>query len=407
MKKLMILMAITLSWALPLNAAQVRILDQVSGDGLEVDVWLNRSDGDVYHRGDAVRVNFRSNVDCYVALYNVDVDGYLHLLYPRYDDPQWVYGERIYSVPGPSDDYELVVDGPKGIEYVVAVASAYPLHLDVLDPVGSNGYRAATYTGRITGDPSQAIWQLNEELAWNGAIDGPEGYTSDVSYFYVRSVVPYPRFLVYDYYRDHYWDRHWDPYHSSFLWIDFHWDHGWCGSNWWWRGHRPVHVYWFREHHEGPRIRWKSHVQHDSASHRTKPPRATDRRERPSRADGIDDPRRSGKPVREITRSPSGSRGDGVRTPSAGVRIERERKPRAVEDRPRYRDERKPERKPAPPRVKPPSKPKTEPRRTEVKPPPKPEPKPERTPERRSEDKPKSKPKSKPKPKPERRDRSR
>ncbi len=395
MRKFSIILFVFLIWALPAEAARVQPLIEVLAEDLKVDVWLDEADGSVYRRGQPVNINFMASADCYVAVYNVDVDGYLHLLYPRYGDPQWVHGERIHAIPGPGDDFELVVDGPKGIEYVVAVASVFPLHLDILDPVGSNGYRPVTYTGRITGDPSQGIWELNEELAWGAAQDGPEGYTSDVSWFYVRKQVPYPRFLVYDWYPDHYWDPYWDPYVSVTIWSDFYWDHSWCGMHWWWRGHRPSYGYWYRDHHHGPQQRWKTHVSYDPPTHRQKPPREVNRRTRSSRRDNtVDKPRRGTRnPVNDLIRPGTGTRP--TRRDQPRVRDDRERRREPAEMKPNRRQERKP-------RLKPPSKP-----RPEAKPKPKPKPKPEAKPRPKPKPKPESKPepKSEDKPKPERRDR--
>lgn len=401
MRKTIIILFVSLIWALPAGAARVQPLIELPAEDLKVDVWLDEADGSVYRRGQPVSIQFMASADCYVAVYNVDVDGYLHLLYPRYGDPQWVHGERIHSIPGPGDDFELVVDGPAGIEYVVAVASVFPLHLDVLDPVGSNGYRPVTYTGRITGDPSQGIWELNEELAWNGEIEGPEGYTSDVSWFYVRKQVPYPRFLVYDWYPDHYWDPYWDPYVSVTIWSDFYWDHSWCGMHWWWRGHRPSYGYWYRDHHHGPRHRWKTHVSYDPPTHRQKPPREVNRRTRPSRSDdSVNKPRRGRGQVDDGIRPGTGTRPTRRELPR--IRDDRERVRPPADTRPTRRQEHKPAIKPSKPKPKPEAKPRTKPKpskpKPEVKPKPKPEAKPKPKPETRSEDK--------PRPRPDRRDRA-
>ena len=47
----------------------------------------------------------------------------------------WVEGGRIYEIPDPYDGYDLVVDGPTGIEYVVAVASHFPLNLRAIEEI--------------------------------------------------------------------------------------------------------------------------------------------------------------------------------------------------------------------------------------------------------------------------------
>ncbi|MBN2171843.1 MAG: DUF4384 domain-containing protein [Candidatus Krumholzibacteriota bacterium] len=284
MRRILILTAILTLAIQPAWAARMQPLATAAGEDLRVDIWLNREEGAVYDRGDVVSVNFRTSHDAYLAVYNIDVDGYLTLLYPRYADAYWVPAERITGVPGPDDDFELVIDNRKGIEYVVAVASPHPLRLELLDPLGATDYRVVDSAGRITGDPSEAIWELNQGLAWGDADSGPEGYASDVTWFYVRERVPYPRFLVYDWYPDRYWDPFWDPYVSVVIWVDFRWDHHWCGPRWWRRGHRPAWVYWYRRQHDGPQLRWKHVIVHgDDLDYRSKPPRAVVRGDRTAR----------------------------------------------------------------------------------------------------------------------------
>ncbi|MBI4364093.1 MAG: DUF4384 domain-containing protein, partial [Candidatus Latescibacteria bacterium] len=100
-------------------AARVRKLD--------VDVWINKDEGGVYRPGESMRVYFRTNGDSHVLVFNIDTDGYVHLIYPYGGgDTPFVEGGRSYRIPARSDPYDLVADGPPGIEYVVAVASPHP-----------------------------------------------------------------------------------------------------------------------------------------------------------------------------------------------------------------------------------------------------------------------------------------
>lgn len=398
MKRIASILIIALLGVAPAQAARVQPLaDELQAQpvavDLNVDLWLNAEDGAVYREGEVVEIHFQANRDAYVAVYNVDVDGFINLLYPRYNDSYWVHGQAIYSIPGPNSDYELMVDDRKGIEYVVAVASPYPLQLEVLDPVGSNDYRAVSYSGRITGDPSQAIWELNEQLAWGEEVQGSAGYSSAVSWFYVREEVPYPRYLVYNLYRDRYWDPFWDPYLCVGLWVDFYWDHAWCGSHWWWRGHRPAYTYWYRPDHHGPRLHWKSEMVHDHAGshYREKGPRPASRQ---ARGERWQDTRR--KPDRHVE-SRIRER-DEARPPRAGAPVERGVRSGRRRDLPpaQARPARpavqkpKPRSKPAP---RPASKPEVKPESKPEKPPAeKPKPAPEARPKQKSEPKPESRP---------------
>ena len=328
------------------TAATVTPHEQPAVGPVDVDVWLDRADGSVYDYGQALTIRFRTEADSYVAIYNVDSDGYLGLLYPRYGDPQWVEAGRIYSIPGPRENYDLIVDGAKGIEYVVAVASPYPLRLNTLESSSEYWYRSASVGGRISGDPSQAIWEVNERLAWDGNDRGPEGYASDVAWFYVRAEVPYPRYLIYEWYPDRYWDPFWDPYVSVNLWVDWHWDHNWCHRNWWRWGHRPQYDYWYRDRHDGPRLRWKN-VYHD-----VKP--GDWKRDKPGRPPvAVRDVRRAPKPGRDLYLPDRPERSDQrpVRVDDRPARNDdkpqRDDRPAVREDKPASR----PEPAPAPPRA--------------------------------------------------------
>jgi len=181
------------------------------------------------------------------------------------------------------------VDGPKGIEYVVAVASEFPLNLravyDIEDGVDNEFYWPM---GRVTGDPHLAINDINERLAWGNEEYEPEGYSSDVGWFYVQEWVPYPRYIVYQWYPEYIYDPWWDPYVHVHIWTDFYWDHYWCRPWWWCRGCQPVYVYWYIDRDSGRRVTWKGDYHNDRRKpdwYREKPVRRSGGVERPSRDD--------------------------------------------------------------------------------------------------------------------------
>ena len=400
-KTLTLALVTALLGAGPTLAATVTPHDAPPADPVEMDVWLDHEDGAVYRDGQRLQIEFRTSADAYVAIYNVDSMGEVNLLYPRYGDTQWVPGGRVLSIPAQNAGYDLVVDGPKGIEYVVGVASRYPLQLSVLEPDTSNWNKPAGLGLRITGDPSDAIWEINEQLTWNGEGREPEGYASDVAYFYTREQVPYPRYLVYDWYPERYWDPYWDPYVSVHLWFDWHWNNHWCSARWYHWGHRPSYDHWYRVSDHGPRERWKSvhEVYKPSDFVRSKPTR-------PPVA--LRDEPRSGKPTRapSVVRPPRvpSSRGD-IRVDDRPSRNEdrtstrtsrKGDRPSARPDKPR--EESKPKARPERPREE--SRPKAKP---ESKPEPKPQAKPEQRQERKQESKPASKPEQKPDARPKRR----
>ncbi len=94
---------------------------------LNVEIWTNN---DEYYEGDKINISFRTNRDCFVAIYNIDTRGRVNLIYPSdQGDAGQVRGGRIYQIPESGDNYELTVDGPAGTEYLQMVASSEPFPL--------------------------------------------------------------------------------------------------------------------------------------------------------------------------------------------------------------------------------------------------------------------------------------
>lgn len=164
-------------WWGPINSAKADQNDYGSGlirrgyEPLSIEVWTDRED---YYIGGKIKVFFRTNQDAYVALYDIDTDGYLHLLFPyNGNDRRFVQGGVTYRIPDKYDDYSLWVEGPPGIEYVQAVASLDPFPLpswpgyqrpqsdeeeDDYDRSGTDSYGSDYRPGeRVEGDPADYL----------------------------------------------------------------------------------------------------------------------------------------------------------------------------------------------------------------------------------------------------------
>jgi hypothetical protein len=197
---------------------------------LDVDVWVNKDEGGVYRPGESMRVYFRASSDAYVLLYNIDTEGYIHLIYPYGPaDPPLVPGGKTCVVPSRSDPYELAADGPPGVEYVVALASPVPFrnlpwYLADTDrgrpPEGEYGGEDAD-EGYIVGDPYVGMEQLNRRIV-------PPGHENEVAssdtYFYIDRRVEYPRYVCAD---CHYHTPYFDPYGSVCSIVDIRVDATW------------------------------------------------------------------------------------------------------------------------------------------------------------------------------------
>ena len=251
------------------TAASQRELRHVDADGrLVVDLWTDRGDGAVYHVGDPIRVYFRCSTDAYVVLYNVDTQGRVHLLYPyRRGDPHYVQGGREYQLPGSSARYDLVVDGPPGVEYVQALASREPFQQlpDYLDPDGVTSdfdpldpeWRDG---GTIVGDPFLGMERINRAILPYDC-DEEDCFSASYASFYVERKVPYPRYVCADCHGP-FADALYDPYATRCSVFDIRVDYDWR-----WRRHFPFYRqpywYYFRRADVAPRFygykqRWSS-----------------------------------------------------------------------------------------------------------------------------------------------------
>ncbi|MBD3307539.1 OmpA family protein [candidate division KSB3 bacterium] len=91
---------------------------------INIDLWFDKQCGASYRQGEKIILNFRTNVDSYVTLYDIDTRGRVSVLFPNRNQPDnFVRGGQTYTIPNQSYSYDLIVEGPEGIEYVDAVAS--------------------------------------------------------------------------------------------------------------------------------------------------------------------------------------------------------------------------------------------------------------------------------------------
>jgi len=199
---------------------------------LDIDVWTNKEEGGVYRQGEGMRVFFRPSADAYVLIYNIDTEGSIHLVYPYdRDDPDFVEGGRTYQVPSRNDPYDLVADGPTGIEYVVAIASPFPFRdLPWYLTGGAAARDQDEYgddedeedSGVIVGDPYVGMDRIVRRVVGHGRED--DVATAD-TYFYIERKVDYPRYVCAD---CHSYGGWFDPYGDVCSVVDIRIDAGWA-----------------------------------------------------------------------------------------------------------------------------------------------------------------------------------
>lgn len=110
--------------AQPYNDDDYAWYDRVKVDRyLDVEIWTNHSDGE-YYIGDKISIYFRVNSDAFVAIYSIDTEGRVNMLFPsRPGQDNFVYGGVTNRLPAEGADHDLVVTGPEGVENIQVIAS--------------------------------------------------------------------------------------------------------------------------------------------------------------------------------------------------------------------------------------------------------------------------------------------
>jgi hypothetical protein len=178
-------------------------------DRPRVEVWTNRGDNP-FHTGEDARVYLRADRDAYVALFRVDTDGRVRVLFPRdpWDDGL-VQAGREFEVEGGHGYDAFEIDDYPGVGYVFAVASADRFDFDAITRGDHWDYRVIA-DGRVRGDPYVALTDLAERIV-------PPGYDDwdyDITPYYVERHYDYPRFLCYDCH-SYATFSYWNPYAYS------------------------------------------------------------------------------------------------------------------------------------------------------------------------------------------------
>ena len=161
----------------------------------EARIWLDRGSDPVVMPGDRVRIYYRSNVDAYVAILQIDADGTVRLLYPRSPtENYYARAERDYRLLFPRSAYWNVDDRP-GIGYFFVVTSPKPFDLsDFRYSHNDGGWDLSLVGSTVYTDPYVAIDEYVARLIpdWEYA-----DYGLDFASYQVGEAHDYPRFLCY------------------------------------------------------------------------------------------------------------------------------------------------------------------------------------------------------------------
>lgn len=171
-----------------------------------VAVWADREEP--YRRGEAAWVYLSVDHPAHVAVFRVDTDGRIEVLFPAepWDDTYLRETGKLEVTAGRGGRAFIVEDDP-GIGYLFAVAS--PRKFDFEDIVrGDHWDYRAIEGGRIRGDPYVALADLAARLAPG------DDYDYDVNTYHVERRYAYPRFVCYDCHAYASYDE-WDPYRRA------------------------------------------------------------------------------------------------------------------------------------------------------------------------------------------------
>jgi hypothetical protein len=251
-------------WALSIGlvAGPALVAGTALARPMSVDIWTDRGKDAIYEPDDPIEIKVRASDDAYLLVYDIDSEGAVRVLYPYAGSTGYIAGGHTYRVPPQGSGLQLVVQGPTGQGYVVAVVSrepfnALPRYLRPYDPqaehagyVGEdeygNGDDEDSYVdadGHISGDPFVAMERIRRQVLYEN--EDTEAFGTAYTAYYIHEAVRYPRYLCNDCHRSGHWAwwDGWDPYYASCSAFDFRVYWGWSWGPRYWFGTVPYYCY--------------------------------------------------------------------------------------------------------------------------------------------------------------------
>ncbi len=170
--------------------------EEYGGSALQARIWLDRGEEPLLQPGDRVRVYYRVSESSFVAIFHIDTDGLVRLVFPR--SPQerhYARGGRDYRLLFPGSSYWFVDDLP-GMGYFFIVASPVPFDFsDFRYSAYGGGWDLSLVGGQVYQDPYVAMDDYVASLLpeWEST-----DYALDFLAYHVGERHSYPRFLCYD-----------------------------------------------------------------------------------------------------------------------------------------------------------------------------------------------------------------
>jgi outer membrane protein OmpA-like peptidoglycan-associated protein len=106
------------------GSTETRKLVEVDRSTINIKIWMNKSCGSPYYTGEKALIYFTADTDGYITLYDIDPQGNVLVIFPnRHTPDNFVQAGQTLQIPAIEASYDLIVEGPEGIEYIEAVAS--------------------------------------------------------------------------------------------------------------------------------------------------------------------------------------------------------------------------------------------------------------------------------------------
>jgi len=89
-----------------------------------VKLWTKRGNGGIYVDGEKLVINFYTNRNCYIKVYQIDVQKNMQLIFPNefYSD-NFIKDKRLYKIPDERYPFSFVLGEPYGTEFIKVIAS--------------------------------------------------------------------------------------------------------------------------------------------------------------------------------------------------------------------------------------------------------------------------------------------
>ena len=175
---------------------------------LEARVWLDRGEEPVLQRGDQVRVYYRTSEDAHAAIFRIDTDGLVSMVFPQHPGAiAPVQGGRDYRLLFPGSPVWPVADDP-GVGYYFMVASSEPLDFSAFAYDARTGWDLGAVGVVVYEDPYVAIDDYVAEIVPDWEV---VPYGLDFLTYHVGNTYSYPRFLCYDCHAQRSYAA-WNPY---------------------------------------------------------------------------------------------------------------------------------------------------------------------------------------------------